>query len=147
MLVPTSLHQINIITNIHDTTTYLLSGVSLQSINMDQISLSIPKFSYATSTIPSSSSAAWTHITSAGHSNLKADFYIQGTGGFIQKTRTLRISRDHEVLENLDLNWLAQEVAHSAAAMGSGATSVRSPIAVIVKSPCLAVRYQTNQQV
>ncbi|KAI5305737.1 hypothetical protein KEM56_003461 [Ascosphaera pollenicola] len=113
---------------------------------MDHISLSIPKFSYATSTSPSSSSASWTHITSAGHSDLKVDFYIQGTGGFSQKTRTLRISRNKELLENLDLTWLAQNVVHSVAAMGPSNRGARSPIAVIVKSPCLAVRYQTNQQ-
>ncbi|KAI5288874.1 hypothetical protein KEM54_004755 [Ascosphaera aggregata] len=124
---------------------------------MDHFSLAIPKFSHATSSSPSSSSAAWTHITSStGHANLMVEFCIQGSGGFSQRSRTMRVSRDQEVLENLDLNWLARmhEVscsmgtrAGTGIAAGPSYQGGKTLSAVIVKSPCLAVRYQVGQQI
>lgn len=126
------------------------------------VSIQILKFSYAVSSNERSSPLGWIHLASTG--NLALSFHDTG----LDDGCILRVSKGSEILvrslpdtsapfqpaqlfltsrgciqEDLNLSWLAQEAAHSnAQAHAPG----KAPVAIIVRSPCLAVRYPTHYQ-
>ncbi|KAK2761741.1 hypothetical protein FQN54_001569 [Arachnomyces sp. PD_36] len=109
--------------------------------------LALAKFSYATTSAERAAPVNWTHI--AGDTNLFVVFERVRVGSTLQNAqerRLLKVQKGSNILEELDLNSLVDEAAEKAKV--SQPPNQSPAIAVIVKSPCLAVRYPTrNNQI
>ncbi|OAX83585.1 hypothetical protein ACJ72_02050 [Emergomyces africanus] len=113
----------------------------------DLLKIPILKFSYSTTSADRACPLGWTHLSSSGDLAVVFDHIMrhETSSAFYQGDQRLRVFRNGDVLELLNLNSLARE----AAALPSHpfAQNVKPPVAIIVKSPCLAVRYpMTNDQ-
>ncbi|KAI1960656.1 hypothetical protein LOZ58_003729 [Ophidiomyces ophidiicola] len=109
------------------------------------LALPILKFSYVTTTAGRTSPLSWTHIS--GGSDLVALFdqasIPDGDSTWIRESRVLKVLRGRDILEELDLDALAREAVTSSSSQIQ-ISNAKAPIAVLVKSPCLAVRYPTR---
>ncbi|PGH14258.1 hypothetical protein AJ80_05998 [Polytolypa hystricis UAMH7299] len=107
------------------------------------LKLPILKFSYATTSVERTSPLGWTHISGSGDMFAIFDFGQKPeASGWTKSQRHLRLLRGSEILENLDLDSLARESANES--LPSGFHTAKRSVAVIVKSPCLAIRYPTR---
>ncbi|OJD11839.1 hypothetical protein ACJ73_09456 [Blastomyces percursus] len=107
-------------------------------------SLNFPilKFSHSTTSAERASPLGWTHLSSSGDLAVIFDHILPhetSSSSFSQGDQRLRVLRGGDVLEQLNLNSLAREAA--AGSSHSLMQTAKSPVAIIVKSPCLAVRY------
>ncbi|CRG84075.1 hypothetical protein PISL3812_01412 [Talaromyces islandicus] len=98
------------------------------------------KYSYAETLADQRGPLNWTHL----HSNdLNVLFEKVSSSSSaissLQQQLRLRVIRAHENLEDLDLNSLAREATQQAIA--KHARNTKPSVAIIVKDPCLAVRY------
>ncbi|KAJ9398051.1 hypothetical protein DTO282F9_4961 [Paecilomyces variotii] len=103
--------------------------------------LVLAKFSYTTTSTLHNAPLNWNHII--GQNDIEAVFERYhasgpGAGQGLGKT-VLKVSQHAKVLEELNLNLLTQEAVSQARSMQIG--NAKPTVAVIVKSPCLAVRY------
>ncbi|EFW21783.1 predicted protein [Coccidioides posadasii str. Silveira] len=109
------------------------------------LSLTVLKFSYVTTTTDRTSPLGWTHIS--GGVDLRAVFgrtQVRENGSsWTTGSPTLKVLRGLDVLEDLDLDALAREAVASSSSQIQISSS-KAPIAVLVKSPCLAIRYPTR---
>ncbi|EAS35908.3 uncharacterized protein CIMG_01262 [Coccidioides immitis RS] len=109
------------------------------------LSLTVLKFSYVTTTTGRTSPLGWTHIS--GGVDLRAVFgrtQVRENGSsWTTGSPTLKVLRGLDVLEDLDLDALAREAVASSSSQIQISSS-KAPIAVLVKSPCLAIRYPTR---
>ncbi|KAJ9293951.1 hypothetical protein DTO271G3_7327 [Paecilomyces variotii] len=103
--------------------------------------LVLAKFSYTTTSTLHNAPLNWNHII--GQNDIEAVFeryHASGPGAGRGLGETvLKVSQHTKVLEELNLNLLAQEAVSQARSMQTG--NAKPTVAVIVKSPCLAVRY------
>ncbi|PGG96592.1 hypothetical protein GX51_07754 [Blastomyces parvus] len=108
----------------------------------DSLNIPILKFSYSTTSVDRASPLGWTHLSSSGDLAVVFDHILphETSSSFSQGDQRLRVLRGGDVLEQLNLNSLAREAA-AAGASHSLMQTAKSPVAIIVKSPCLAVRY------
>ncbi|EEP76345.1 predicted protein [Uncinocarpus reesii 1704] len=110
------------------------------------LALLVLKFSYVTTTVGRTSPLSWTHI--AGGTDLLAVFdrvrvQENASSWTAESKLTLKVLRGTDVLEDLDLGALAREAVASSSSQQQ-VPNAKTPIAVIVKSPCLAIRYPTR---
>ncbi|KAK2879291.1 hypothetical protein FQN49_001012 [Arthroderma sp. PD_2] len=121
---------------------YTLSSAELPQSNGSggTLTLQILKFSYTTTSADRAAPLAWTHLS--GGSDLLATFPTvrvrDESSKWTRESRLLKVMKGHEVLEELDLGLLAQQGSSSATA------AAKAPVAIIVKSPCLAIRYPSG---
>ncbi|KAM5443754.1 hypothetical protein MferCBS31731_000998 [Microsporum ferrugineum] len=119
-----------------------LSSTALQQSNGPGETLTLPilKFSYTTTSADRVAPLAWTHLS--GGSDLLALFSTvrirDEASKWTRESWLMKVMKGHEVLEELDLGLLAQR--GSSMPMGD----VKALVAVIVKSPCLAIRYPSG---
>ncbi|KAL1882551.1 hypothetical protein Plec18167_002967 [Paecilomyces lecythidis] len=103
--------------------------------------LVLAKFSYTTTSTLHNAPLNWNHII--GQNDIEAVFERynpSGSGGSQGQGKTvLKVSQHARVLEELNLTLLTQEAITQAQSMQLG--NAKPSVAVIVKSPCLAVRY------
>ncbi|KAL1960334.1 hypothetical protein VTO42DRAFT_8294 [Malbranchea cinnamomea] len=109
--------------------------------------LPILKFSYTTTSAERTSPLAWTHMSGGGDLAVVLDSLTVMDDGSAQnrKVQYMKVQKGIEVLEELNLAWLVQEAQATAAQQSP--RNLRSSVAVLVKTPCLAIRYpkQMNQ--
>ncbi|OAT08404.1 hypothetical protein BDBG_04355 [Blastomyces gilchristii SLH14081] len=108
---------------------------------IDSLNIPILKFSYSTTSADRASPLGWTHLSSSGDLAVIFDHILphETSSSFSQGDQHLRVLRGSDLLEQLNLNSLAREAA--AGSSHSLMQTAKSPVAIIVKSPCLAVRY------
>ncbi|GAD97527.1 predicted protein [Paecilomyces variotii No. 5] len=103
--------------------------------------LLLAKFSYTTTSTLHNAPLNWNHII--GQNDIEAIFeryHGSGSGGSQGHGKTvLKVSQHARVLEELNLTLLTQEAITQNQSMQLG--NGKSTVALIVKSPCLAVRY------
>ncbi|KAJ5287424.1 hypothetical protein N7478_003110 [Penicillium angulare] len=100
--------------------------------------LPLSKFSHTTTTIDHSGPLSWTHVNDA--QQLTCVLEQSSTCPSTIPRLLMRVSQNNMILEQLDLSHFIQRSAaqsHSA----QGASQAKPPFAVVVKSPCLAVKY------
>ncbi|OAL63782.1 hypothetical protein A7C99_6184 [Trichophyton rubrum] len=101
------------------------------------LNLPILKFSYAITSANRTAPLAWTHLS--GGSDLSVSFSAirvrDETSKWTREGKLLKVLKGHEVLEELDLGFLAQRGASISAG------DAKAPVAIVVKTPCLAIRY------
>ncbi|OAL69350.1 hypothetical protein A7D00_6469 [Trichophyton violaceum] len=101
------------------------------------LNLPILKFSYAITSANRTAPLAWTHLS--GGSDLSVSFSAirvrDETSKWTREGKLLKVLKGHEVLEELDLEFLAQRGASISAG------DAKAPVAIVVKTPCLAIRY------
>ncbi|OJD14174.1 hypothetical protein AJ78_05461 [Emergomyces pasteurianus Ep9510] len=107
----------------------------------DLLNIPILKFSYSTASADRTSPLGWTHLSSSGDLAVVFDHIMppETSSAFCQGDRRLRVFRSGAIMEQLNLNSLAREAA--AVPSHAFAQNMKPPVAIIVKSPCLAVRY------
>ncbi|KAJ5646785.1 hypothetical protein N7490_003157 [Penicillium lividum] len=100
--------------------------------------LPLTKFSHTTTTINHSGPLAWTHVNGDGDLVCILE-QIHGERS-VPPRLLLRVARNDGILEQLDLAHFARM-----SAVQNGNDQSKPPFAVVVKSPCLAVKYpQSN---
>ncbi|PGH11048.1 hypothetical protein AJ79_05090 [Helicocarpus griseus UAMH5409] len=104
------------------------------------LNIPILKFSHSTTSADRASPLAWTHLSSNGDLAVIFDQFPphETSSAFSQGYQCLRVLRGSEILEQLNLNWLARQAAAGPSLL---VPNVKPLVAIIVKSPCLAVRY------
>ncbi|KAK2740177.1 hypothetical protein FQN55_009018 [Onygenales sp. PD_40] len=122
-----------------------LAFTRVDAATIDSLDIPILKFSYSTTSVDRVSPLGWTHISSSG--DLAVSFERvrpQEVSSSVKEGQRLRVFRGRDVLEQLNLDSLARE----AAAEASHPQNSKPQYAIIVKSPCLAIRYPArNDQV
>ncbi|QKX58658.1 uncharacterized protein TRUGW13939_05785 [Talaromyces rugulosus] len=105
----------------------------------------LAKYSYAESLADQHGPVNWTHLHSSDLNVLfeKDTSSASGISSIQQKLR-LRVIRAHENLEDLDLNSLAREATQQA--ISKHARNTKPSVAIIIKDPCLAVRYPFGRE-
>ncbi|KAL2012238.1 hypothetical protein VTN00DRAFT_4956 [Thermoascus crustaceus] len=113
-----------------------------QSVQLARLVLA--KFSHTTTSIEYNAPLSWHHLV--GQGDLVAVFEKRRVTApetnHVHEQTLLKVIRNREVLEDLNLNSLAREATSQALSRQIGKT--KPSVAVIVKSPCLAVRYPSN---
>ncbi|CAI7661394.1 unnamed protein product [Penicillium manginii] len=98
--------------------------------------LSLAKFSYTTTPVDHPGPLSWSHIN--GNGDLVCIFdKFAATGSASSKT-LMKVIRNDYVLEQLDIARLVQSN------LSQNGSAAKSSFAVVVKSPCLAVKYPQN---
>ncbi|GBF60867.1 hypothetical protein TMEN_3325 [Trichophyton mentagrophytes] len=101
------------------------------------LNLPILKFSYTTTSADRTAPLAWTHLS--GGSDLSVSFSAirvrDETSKWTRESKLLKVLKGREVLEELDLGFLAKRGASISAG------DAKAPVALVVKAPCLAIRY------
>ncbi|KKZ60213.1 hypothetical protein EMCG_05023 [[Emmonsia] crescens] len=112
----------------------------------DSLNIPILKFSYSTTSADRASPLGWTHLSSNGDLAVVFDHIMphETSSAFSQGDQRLRVLRGGDVLEQLNLSSLAREAA--AGPSHAFAENAKPAIAIIVKSPCLAVRYPMRNE-
>ncbi|KAL1998811.1 hypothetical protein VTN02DRAFT_5539 [Thermoascus thermophilus] len=113
-----------------------------QSVELARLVLA--KFSHTTTSVEYNAPLSWHHIL--GQGDLVAVFEKRRVTApetnHVHEQALLKVIRNREVLEDLDLNSLAREATSQALSRQIGNT--KPSVAVIVKPPCLAVRYPSS---
>ncbi|EEH38398.2 hypothetical protein PAAG_01319 [Paracoccidioides lutzii Pb01] len=121
---------------------------SVMQAQSSTLNIPILKFSYSTTSADRASPLGWTHLSTNSDLAVVLDQISvhETSSAFSQGDQRLRVLRGSDVLEQLNLNSLARE-----AAIGPSLSLSHNPkphAAIIVKSPCLAVRYpMRNDQI
>ncbi|KAK2811257.1 hypothetical protein FQN50_002354 [Emmonsiellopsis sp. PD_5] len=117
----------------------------VDAATIDSLNIPILKFSYSTTSVDRVSPLGWAHISSSGDLTVSFErIRPQEASSFAKEEQRLRVFRGRDVLEQLSLDSLARE----AAAEASHPQNSKPQYAIIVKSPCLAIRYPArNNQV
>ncbi|KAJ5720856.1 uncharacterized protein N7483_008790 [Penicillium malachiteum] len=100
--------------------------------------LPLAKFSHTTTTIDHGGLLSWNHINSTG--DLTCILELLAGGGATLPRLVIRIARNDGILEQLDLSHFSHMLAAQSQS-GQSALQAKAPFAVVVKSPCLAVKY------
>ncbi|KAJ5093876.1 hypothetical protein N7456_009737 [Penicillium angulare] len=100
--------------------------------------LPLSKFSHTTTTIDHSGPLSWTHVNDA--EQLICVLEQVSTGPSTIPKLFMRVSQHDIVLEQLDLSHFIQRSSIQGPS-NQGASQSKPPFAVVVKSPCLAVKY------
>ncbi|OJJ45459.1 hypothetical protein ASPZODRAFT_69951 [Penicilliopsis zonata CBS 506.65] len=99
--------------------------------------LLLAKFSHTTTPIEYNSPLSWTHIV--GYGDIVAIFEKNQEPASALPKILLRIIKDQSILEEVDLAHFAREAGSLIHSTPNGGT--KALFTVIVKSPCLAVKY------
>ncbi|EYE95139.1 uncharacterized protein EURHEDRAFT_456012 [Aspergillus ruber CBS 135680] len=99
--------------------------------------LPLAKFSHTTTSIGHNGPLNWSHIM--GNGDIIGRIESHAVPGLTPARVFLKVFRDYELLEEVDLTYHSQEAAKFALSGQSG--QVKPVFAVIVKLPCLAVKY------
>ncbi|BCR92657.1 uncharacterized protein ACHE_80557A [Aspergillus chevalieri] len=111
---------------------------SQQAPELTQLAcLPLAKFSHTTTSIGHNGPLNWTHII--GNGDIVGRIESHTVSGSTPARVLLKVFRDYELLEEVDLTYHSQEAAKSALSGQSG--QAKPVFAVIVKLPCLAVKY------
>ncbi|OKL56209.1 hypothetical protein UA08_08420 [Talaromyces atroroseus] len=104
----------------------------------------LAKYSYAETSSDQHGPINWTHVHSSDLNVVfeKEEMTTPSMASFQQRL-TLRVVRGREQLEDLDLNNLAREATQQAIARQTRNT--KPSVAVLVKDPCLAVRFPSGR--
>ncbi|KAJ6028504.1 hypothetical protein N7540_004080 [Penicillium herquei] len=100
--------------------------------------LPLAKFSHTTTAIDHGGLLSWNHINSTGDLTCILES-LPGAGAILPKL-IIRIARNDGILEQLDLSHFSRMLAAQSQS-GQSAPQAKAPFAVVVKSPCLAVKY------
>ncbi|KAH8705004.1 hypothetical protein BGW36DRAFT_353433 [Talaromyces proteolyticus] len=112
--------------------------VSKQSMVLAQFPLA--KYSYVETLVNQHESPNWTHSHSSDLTIIiEKEEPSPSAINFMQPKLRLRVVRAQENLEDLDLNFLAREATQQA--IEKQTRNIKPLVAIIVKDPCLAVRY------
>ncbi|KAB8262795.1 hypothetical protein BDV32DRAFT_120099, partial [Aspergillus pseudonomiae] len=99
--------------------------------------LSLAKFSYTTTSISHRGPFNWSHII--GNGDITCIFERHATPAPLHSSVLLKVLRGHDTLEQIDITNLLRELINQPQSSQHGQTK---PIfAVVVKLPCLAVKY------
>ncbi|PYH45060.1 uncharacterized protein BP01DRAFT_277779, partial [Aspergillus saccharolyticus JOP 1030-1] len=106
--------------------------------------LSLAKFSHVTTTMNHRGPLNWGHII--GNNDLIAIFERSHVTGSMSDGLILKILRFRDIIEELNLSFLAIDAANDPTKTSQ--TSASKPLfAVVVKLPCLAVKYPRGSMV
>ncbi|KAJ5717752.1 hypothetical protein N7488_003398 [Penicillium malachiteum] len=100
--------------------------------------LPLAKFSHTTTAIDHGGLLSWNHINSTG--DLTCILELLPGGGATLPKLVMRIARNDGILEQLDLSHFSHMLAVQNKS-GQNTLQTKAPFAVVVKSPCLAVKY------
>ncbi|OJJ30468.1 hypothetical protein ASPWEDRAFT_748392 [Aspergillus wentii DTO 134E9] len=104
--------------------------------------LPLAKFSHAATSISHSGPLSWSHIIGNGDI---ISVFEKRPGATLSTARILlRVSRDCDILEEIDIAYFAREAVAQAQSRQIGHGHPKPIFAVIVKSPCLAVKYPSG---
>ncbi|PYI14227.1 hypothetical protein BO99DRAFT_312936, partial [Aspergillus violaceofuscus CBS 115571] len=107
--------------------------------------LSLAKFSHVTTSLNHRGPLNWGHII--GNNDLAATFEnSRATNSSSGSSILLRISRFHDIMEELDLSFFAMAAIKAPAQSAQGQAS-KPLFAVVVKLPCLAVKYPRGNMI
>ncbi|KAJ5595075.1 uncharacterized protein N7459_001283, partial [Penicillium hispanicum] len=100
--------------------------------------LALAKFSHTTTPIDHNGPLAWTHVNGNGDVFCVLNMFICGPS--VPPRLILKVVRNNSILEQIDLAYFARSAASQSGAVQDA--SLPKPLfAVVVKSPCLAVKY------
>ncbi|KAE8419112.1 hypothetical protein BDV36DRAFT_252548 [Aspergillus pseudocaelatus] len=99
--------------------------------------LSLAKFSYTTTSISHRGPFNWSHII--GNGDIVCIFERHAMPAPLYSRVLLKVMRDHDILENIDITHLLRDAMDQPQSSQHGQT--RPIFAVVVKLPCLAVKY------
>ncbi|RAL16341.1 uncharacterized protein BO97DRAFT_455850 [Aspergillus homomorphus CBS 101889] len=106
--------------------------------------LSIVKFSHVTTSLTHSGPLNWSHLI--GNNDLIATFERSQSAKLMSESIILRIFRFQDTMEELDLSFCAIDAA-SISAQTSPTQASKPVFAVVVKPPCLAVKYPRGNMI
>ncbi|KAE8353726.1 hypothetical protein BDV28DRAFT_164739 [Aspergillus coremiiformis] len=111
-----------------------------QSQEITQLAcLSLEKFSHTTTSVSHRGPFNWSHVF--GHGDIICVFerHSKPTSLPTRSHVWLKIIRDHDILEQVDITHLTREATNQSQSSQSG--HAKPIFAVVVKLPCLAVKY------
>ncbi|RMJ22719.1 hypothetical protein PHISP_06402, partial [Aspergillus sp. HF37] len=97
--------------------------------------LPLAKFSFTTTSLGHNGPLNWSHVI--GNGDLIGTFEKRSVAGSGSGRVILRISRELDILEDIDLTDFVRE-------MNTNQSRQKPSFAVIVKPPCLAVKYPSG---
>ncbi|OQD74019.1 hypothetical protein PENDEC_c012G06772 [Penicillium decumbens] len=113
-----------------------------QQIASQVARLPLAKFSHTTTSIDHSGPLSWIHVN--GHGDLVCQLERFSGSSSTPSRLMLRVMNNHGILEQLDLEHFIR-ISSIQSQPASNQSVSKPPFAVVVKSPCLAVKYPQNQ--